>query len=954
MRKTTLVATSLLLLSACGESPAEKVQTLLQQGQTNDALRLINDTLKEDPNNAYLRAVSAKLLTDACVRDNCAAESDEDLAAIRKRLQGLPARVTITEGATYDVYGEVLKSARRLISQHNNVDGYLKFTREALPTEAPQDMFLTELRELVIGSVVNGDMATTTKLLDMLVEGTAEGTTTPLSLEVRYLQALLRGDTVVLTQLAPTMLETIKTQPTVASDMLRILPHLLVLEARRAADADPRAAFVRLAKAPFMVLQLPDLNTPENIGKLAADLERLSKDAAFVARLGEGTTAVEGIQDNAEFTRLMVLKAGLVLEPGNAPRWKAFFQPALDNASAKASLRFLYDDIELSGMAPEVIIENNNLILGRMRQMLDAGENIVPVLREIIYRGDAQQLAFAEQTAQMLTGALDNALQQKDPTQILVYVGYDRKIANGREEAITTMMTEAIKQQWERNEFGPIAEWAGFLTNTLKVAYSMDVQISDLLSEYLNSQEVQDAVTGMHPRQLLQTAEEAALDLGPKLAFAEDHFKDRPDIIQAKLKTMALNAPGTYGTPLTLLRLKDHFDMPDWQEQFTTALKVSINKDKDTPATDLATVGEQLVKMWSPGIVYNFVINEVFSRVNKLEDLREVWKVASPEFRQNTESLRPQLAALMQAIDAYEADDLVTAASKFAVLSDQSYLAAAHKYMDAFSDLIKPFLGTYAMSNGADSTVGMLRIDQGRELLTANLTFTNAVGMLEKREEFVINRGDVVNLQVVGKFNPKTRTITVEAAAREAGVDGIGFERLVGDLKEIQLHSDGKLVLTTATETSEMQRVAEVGARLPLPQGRFGITAQVTPHDANSDHVLPIGSILEFTTEDRPGQQTISDGAGGSKEVTAYPINGTVMHPSQRSPITLSGYYLPDTGVVAMTFSYPMNEGRTMLDADLRCHVLGANIICAGQNRHWSRQRFTHIVRGMKAKIEQQ
>src|SRR5690606_15186578 len=264
--------------------------------------------------------------------------------------------------------------------------------------------------------------------------------------------------------------------------------------------------------------------TPENIRQLAADCERLSKDAGFVARLGEGTTAAEGIKDNAEFTRLMVLKAAIVLEPSNAARWKLFFQPALENAAAKASLRFLYDDVELSGMPPEVIIENNNLILARMRQMLDAGENIVPVLREIIYRGDAQQLAFAEQTAQMLTGALDNALQQKDPAQVLVYVGYDRKIANGREEAITNMLTAAIKQQWERNEFEPIAEWADFLTNTLKVAYSMDVQVSDLLSEYLNSQDVQNAITGTHPRQLLQTPEEAALDLGPKLAFAENHF----------------------------------------------------------------------------------------------------------------------------------------------------------------------------------------------------------------------------------------------------------------------------------------------------------------------------------------------------------------------------------------------------------------------------------------------
>lgn len=274
--------------------------------------------------------------------------------------------------------------------------------------------------------------------------------------------------------------------------------------------------------------------------------------------------------------------------------------------------------------------------------------------------------------------------------------------------------------------------------------------------------------------------------------------------------------------------------------------------------------------------------------------------------------------------------------------------------MDAFADLIKPYLGTYAVAGSDDSNVGMLRIDAGRELLTARLTFTNAVGMLEKREEFIVNRGDVANLDVVGRFNPQTQTITVDATARTVGVDGVGFERFVGDLQQIQLQNDGRLTLVTTEGSTDMRRVANAGERAPLPQGRFGITKQVTPHNAESDHVLPIGSILEFRTQDQMVTQTVSDGRGGANDVGVYPVTGTVMHPSQRSPITLSGYFLPETNLLALTFSYPMNEGRTMLDAELRCQVLSDSIICAGQNRHWSRQRFTHVVRGLRARIDQQ
>src|SRR5690606_5425178 len=103
------------------------------------------------------------------------------------------------------------------------VDDYLRFTKEALPAEAPQDMFLHELRELIVESIVSGDDDTTRKLLLLLASGNEENPNTPLAVEARYLQALLSGNTAELQQVIPAMSEIIKAEPTMGNDMLRML-----------------------------------------------------------------------------------------------------------------------------------------------------------------------------------------------------------------------------------------------------------------------------------------------------------------------------------------------------------------------------------------------------------------------------------------------------------------------------------------------------------------------------------------------------------------------------------------------------------------------------------------------------------------------------------------------------------------------------------------------------------
>ena len=77
------------------------------------------------------------------------------------------------------------------------------------------------------------------------------------------------------------------------------------------------------------------------------------------------------------------------------------------------------------------------------------------------------------------------------------------------------------------------------------------------------------------------------------------------------------------------------------------------------------------------------------------------------------------------------------------------------------------------------------------------------------------------------------------------------------------------------------------------------------------------------------------------------------MHPSSSKPRTIEGFYNPEKQVVTFAYSYPLTSGGS-LDAILKCQTSGVEIICAGHNKHWGRQRYSYITYGQKIYVPQE
>ncbi len=306
----------------------------------------------------------------------------------------------------------------------------------------------------------------------------------------------------------------------------------------------------------------------------------------------------------------------------------------------------------------------------------------------------------------------------------------------------------------------------------------------------------------------------------------------------------------------------------------------------------------------------------------------------------------------MRGIDAFNAGDLKEAARRFMVITDPAYLRAAEPYLQEFRDAISKHAGTYAFTRTDENLhIATIEISPSDELLKANVTLTSTVGMVIVNENFVENRGNVYRMRLVADISPETLALEIPLDQLLSQVDDMPVGRAFGRIKSIEM-DDGKLFVVAEGDAKpyEFNRISDKVNTAIRPSGRYGITSQVSKSDPNLDHVLPVGSVLSINTSDGMIQRNEEIPGGGSKVVSVYPVSGTLLHPATTEPLDVEGYYNPEKHTTELTYSYPMNDSRTVLDAIVRCNIITNRLICGAHNRHWSRQRYSHVVEGLQAK----
>jgi len=950
-------------LSGCGESDEARLMTMLETKQTQQAIELASKRLAKNPEAPLYNAMMAQLLAETCVPERCPQTNPEKLETIRAHLAHVSGAIEVKEGQIFDVYALLPATAERFLTVNHAPDDYLLFIQKALPENAPKARFIQGMKDVANGALRQGQTAKALTMFKAISQvGMAED---PSVMASKFMLNFIESGGNISpeeNQKLEDMLKNIKPE---LDNFIQNISYLVFVKTVNHPNVEFRTFthFIEVMTNPFKAMGMAGLNTPENRKQLSiAILETMQDDALsnqLAALIVDDTEALTE-EEKPALVRTKLLRFALITDPANKQLWQQFFKLALQTAPVGQSLSFLYDNIDLSLIPPEIVIENNKAIIEHAQKVAAEKGDISFLLKEIIYRTDAQQLFFDETAKELIAQALNAAIERGDYRQAINYVQFNPEKAAEAGEKLAETLKKGVQDLWQQDKFAEMEEVANFMQTSLRLPYSLDIQLLDFFSAYLNSADVQDKLQADTPDHLLLSRDEAQVDLGAKMAYILKRFKERPDIVQARLKTLAIEIAGTYSTANTLHSLAHLFNDANLNELISNAIKSGIVNDKIIRPEELVLVGSRLVLLW-PDINYNFIINEVFKRVTNIDDARAAWKAGNAEFKQNTEKLRPQLASLMKGIDLFEKGNITEAAKFFTVLSDQQYVQAAQRYTKEYDLLIEPFIGTYFYQNASDDMhVAVVRVDRSQKLLEARVELVNLAGSLTRQSEFLTDNGQVISHTFDVKIDPENmvltipdgqKTITVESGQKDAGGQNLGLERVFGTIKNLQLKPDALVIHAKDNTPYTYLKMSKELGFFELPEGRYGITQEISTHDPATSHVLPIGSILNLKTAAEPETLSVEDTISGEvRPQLVYRVSGTIMHPTTRTPLELQGYYNRRNQITELTYSYPMNQGQTIFDAVIRCHLLLNKLRCAGHNKHWSRQRFVNVVEGLKAK----
>ncbi|MFT7144999.1 MAG: hypothetical protein ACI8QY_001057, partial [bacterium] len=467
--------------------------------------------------------------------------------------------------------------------------------------------------------------------------------------------------------------------------------------------------------------------------------------------------------------------------------------------------------------------------------------------------------------------------------------------------------------------------------------------------------------------------ESVKIILGDKFTYLQRHFIEQPDILDNLLKSLIVKSEGTYATPVSLHKLytyfSDKFPEEDKHAYLINAIKNSLSEDTELSAVDFALQGQKLQEKYTD-IPKSFIVTEAMNRTKNLEDSKKLWSESGPDFRDILVNTKPQFTTLMRAIEAYENGDHEKAASLFTILSDTKLIEQARPYLQEYVETVRAQVGAYSL-NSKDTDPGiftqLLYIDlindhdelktavndasqtqteAQTDLLAVKVTLISRLGAIKVQspKDLSEDYGKVSRYEIIGRINPNTMEITIPEDQKLGQGLPLSFVKIFGNLNSLSLEGD-RIIYFTEDNEFTFSRINDFDTQEPnFSDGKYAITTSHKNNDERSRHVIPVGSIIEFKTNTR---RPITPENNGIKIGTIYPISGLIFHPSSDKPRPMSGFYSPNKQLLSFSYTYPLVNGGT-LDAVIRCQTTGSDIICAGHNKHWGRQRYSYIVSGNK------
>lgn len=971
-------------LLGCGDDSSDDLSNSIAAGNYEEALKSLTSQLEKTPADRRLNALSALAKLEKCLATNCFTDNPALLNEIKTHLSYGTEAILLENDTMLDLKAELAKLAPRVAALPHQPKPLVAML-DIVPLDA-RTAFADALFTKALTLLRQADFASAEDQLSIIASST--GLVGEQQKFATLLYAILTGDadqvesyTIALRSrqkgadiplnalrmLPLTYFSQVRHDPngtyfflTGLNDFLtsRQLTSLFAAEGGRAIAEEVR--YIGTAPSLRQLALNHFTAAPTLSGEMIPIAETNQPAPATTADPVSGTTEVADNYDSAAtLLDLYLTKLSLVIDPDQPSVWIDFLPKAEKYVTYTGDVGLITQNIN-ANLIPAAARDAYNNRLFRVIETFDSqGENVLPLLSQLATKDiDKATLVRLEKMVQV---GLETAVQNEQTDLVIAYADFRPEIARNSRQIVVPLIIDSIRYHFAEDNMEEVVKLGDFLTQDMRIDFNLDAVILQGFEKHLTEAKVAETLNADDVLYLVQPQEVIQVDLGPKFDFLKTYFADQPDVVNSQLKNLVVAANGAYGTANAMYRLfhlfiEEDFSTDEREQYLVNTLQNSLAQDLVLQGSELADIGYQLHTL-HPKLPLSFVINEALSRLKTLDDSRLLWQQATADYRDTIQIIRPQFSALMQAIDAFEAGDKQQAASMFATLTNTFYLDLATPYIEEYLSTLRNYAGIYApnITHNSKLPTGLIVLDpagndiSSADLAQMNIGFVNLMGThtTNNPTTFVTNAGAVYHATLQSALDFNTQSITLTETDRDTAEFDGKFEEVFGPIEHIKLTGTNQEPTLTMTITGgqpiTFERIAATADSPLFPDGRYGITQQLSQSVAQTDRILPPGALIELKTDqDHPLQPM----KGPVKLPVIYKVTGEIWHPATLSPQPITGYYQTETHLTLFTFTYPLAHNQGSVQAAAKCHIIAHNLLCGSHNLHNNRTKFTHQVLG--------
>ena len=1023
MKKSFLaIGIALLTLTGCSGNPVEKVEGYLAEKDFTDAMEWLADNIEDEPENELYHELAVEVMLKECAATACFDNNPKKLDGLTNHLAKIKHNeFNVSDEQTVYLFDRLEKLALQFTKSDHHPKA-LAALNKAMPYGPLHQKFIGITFEKISQHIKSGEIPPAISLLDALAYKII--LKDPNQSVALLMKGYISNDKDDINKALDNIQKADTTLP-VNDYAIDAMPYAIFQQMIENNPNSGGRVFIHEFRNILKIANIPYFSTERGQAKIANAVYAMSRNKAFIDRailhtmpldkptsnavdvteikpsevktplLETSNTTMtdtkENLQangkedittrhkmDKEEFT-LHIVKVALLTNPRNEKSWDIFLEPATTYAKKTGNYNILYEGLAPGDIPSNIIQQYNEALFNISNYLIERNESILDVIQHIILPADNAEVIKTRVT-KLLNEAMIGAVNNANYDLVYAYASFQPDIARLSRQKVVSITIDALENKWQNNEFEGMDTLSKFLSETMGIDFSLDSLLLQSYDDYLSQTGVQNKLDSNIADPLFLTLSEAEIDLGDKFTFLQKHFKDQPEILDNLLKSLIVKSDGTYGIPVSLYRLYNHFSdafkEEDKHAYLVNAIKNSLVADTSLSAIDYAEQGEKILEQFSE-IPSSFIVAETMKRVTDLESSKQLWNNANDKFKQYLKDTRPQYTTLMNAIDAYESGDHEKAAKLFTILSDTDLIEQARPYLQEYVDTIKAQVGVYALAtDNFKSTSGLgtlmmyidliknekaqqtsqesstTTVDNQTDLLAVKVTLISRLGAIKVQspEDLTEDFGKIARLEMTGRINPNTMEISLVEEDKTGSDLPLPFEKIFGPVTTLNLEGD-QISYNTKNKKYAFKRVNNYSTtEANFPTGKYAITRSDEKNDERSKHILPVGTILNLKVNER---RKITPQQNGVSLGTIYPLKGEIMHPSSSKPRAIEGFYNPEKQVVTFAYSYPLTSGGS-LDAILKCQTSGVEIICAGHNKHWGRQRYSYITYGQKVYVPQE